>query len=178
MRQLLGIIAFLWVSVVIFGGLGESSSAEEAAASGADPGVSAAGYAGSGGGDRTVASSAGKLVLTRESDGHFYADVKINSATIRMLVDTGASGIALTVRDAKRARAFDGVDTDTAVGQGAGGAVYGGFTALDRVKLGKVTAHDVPAVVIEGGDLSLLGQSFLREFRSVKIEDDRMILTS
>ena len=42
------------------------------------------------------------VLLLREPDGHFYADVSVGGATARMLVDTGASVIALTAEDANR----------------------------------------------------------------------------
>src|SRR4029453_12758841 len=42
-------------------------------------------------------------ILKREWDGHFYPDTQINGTTIRMLVDTGATGIALSRDDARRA---------------------------------------------------------------------------
>ena len=44
---------------------------------------------------------AGNAVLERAPDGHFYADVTIDGTTRNMLVDTGASVIALTGEDAR-----------------------------------------------------------------------------
>ena len=43
----------------------------------------------------------GAMVLDREQDGHFYANVRIDTRDYRMLVDTGASMIALTGDDAR-----------------------------------------------------------------------------
>ena len=34
----------------------------------------------------------GTVELERDADGHFYADVEINGSTVKMLVDTGATG--------------------------------------------------------------------------------------
>src|SRR5262245_56642238 len=45
--------------------------------------------------------NAGEVVLEREADGHFYADVGVDGATAHMLVDTGASVVALTAEDAE-----------------------------------------------------------------------------
>ena len=47
---------------------------------------------------------------------------------------------------------------------------------LDTVRLGKETARQVPVVILDGGNQSLLGQSFLRQFDTVEIKGDRMIL--
>lgn len=121
-----------------------------------------------------TASGGGALRLSRESDGHFYADVKINGTPIRFLVDTGASGVALSRSDAQRAGIALGPITET-VGEGASGAVLGQWTHLDRVELGGRTATGVNAVVLAGGDMSLLGQSVLREF-AIDVRGDEMVL--
>ena len=114
--------------------------------------------------------------LKREADGHFYADVEINNMPIRILVDTGASGIALTRDDARRAGLPVSVGMFDVVGEGASGDVHGEYVKLDTVRLGKETAREVPAIILDGGNQSLLGQSFLRQFETVEIKGDRMIL--
>lgn len=118
----------------------------------------------------------GEVVLTRQSDGHFYADTQINGSTVRMLVDTGASGIALTRDDARKAGIGISVGMPTVVGEGAGGAVRGEYVTLDRISLGAESATSVPAVVLDGGGQSLLGQSFLQLFASVEIKGETMVL--
>ena len=117
----------------------------------------------------------GTITLDRNSDGHFYADAQINGTSIHFLVDTGATGIALTHDDAQRA----GVPmsgSSMPIGMGAGGALTGEIVALDRVSLGPKEVRDMRAAVIDGGDISLLGQSFLSQFASVSIENDKMML--
>jgi len=114
--------------------------------------------------------------LERERDGHFYADVEINGTPIRALVDTGASGIALSRDDARRAGVGVSIGMPEVVGEGASGAVRGERIVLDRVALGPKSAEDVGAVVLDTGDMTLLGQSFLSEFDSVEIQGDKMIL--
>jgi aspartyl protease family protein len=114
--------------------------------------------------------------LKRQTDGHFYADVEINNMPIHILVDTGASGIALSRDDARRAGLTVSVGMFDIVGEGAGGDVRGEFVTLDTVRLGKQTARQMPAVILDGGEQSLLGQSFLRQFQTVEIKNDTMIL--
>jgi len=120
--------------------------------------------------------AAGGLTLKREPDGHFYADTMINGASIRMLVDTGASGIALSRDDARRAGIGISIGMPNVVGQGAGGDVHGEMVMLDRVSLGGESATGMPAIVLDGGDQSLLGQAFLGKFASVEIRGDTMVL--
>ncbi|MFL6761329.1 MAG: hypothetical protein ACJ8FB_02100 [Sphingomicrobium sp.] len=52
----------------------------------------------------------------------------------------------------------------------------GEWVRLDRVELGPLSARDLDAAVLDGGQQSLLGQSFLRKFGKVQIEEDRMVL--
>lgn len=126
--------------------------------------------------DRTAALGSPQEI-TRDPDGHFYADVQVNGTRLRMLVDTGATAIVLTQRDAVAAGVGAGPGEFTAVAQTAGGAVHYKPVTLDRVAVGSLSATRVPAAVTETGlSVSLLGQSFLRELKSVRIEDDRMIL--
>ncbi|MFB0612460.1 retropepsin-like aspartic protease family protein [Aurantiacibacter poecillastricola] len=119
----------------------------------------------------------GEVTLEREYDGHFYADVSVDGVPSRMLVDTGASVIALTGADAMAMGLYWDESDVTAVAQGASGAVYGVNTRLPRVRLGDFEATDVEAVIVpEGLGISLLGQSFLGTIDNVRIADDRMVL--
>lgn len=125
----------------------------------------------------TSGSAAGVTELHRAGDGHFYAGVTANGRAITMLVDTGASVVALTGADARAA----GLNWNPAqlgvVAQGAGGPIRGIALTLDRVTLGGHEARDVRAVIIpEGLPISLLGQSFLATVEPVRIEKDRMVL--
>lgn len=126
--------------------------------------------------ERSRVTEEGALELYRESDGHFYADVQINGATIHALVDTGASQIALSRADAGSAGIATSIGMPNVIGEGASGAVHGEVVTLDRVTLGSRTAEGMRAVVLEGGEQSLLGQSFLSEFDSVEIRGDTMVL--
>jgi aspartyl protease family protein len=121
-------------------------------------------------------SQDGSLELQRNSDGHFYADVRINGANLHMLVDTGASVIALSRDDAQMAGIATSIGMNDVVGRGADGAVHGEVVKLDNVELGPLSAEGLDAIVLNSGEQSLLGQSFLSKFSSVEIQGDRMIL--
>lgn len=118
----------------------------------------------------------GTIELKREADGHFYANVEINGLPIRALVDTGASAIALSRQDARSAGLAVSAGMFEVVGQGASGEVRGEFTKLDKVTLGHKNAEHLPAIILDSGDISLLGQSFLSRFDSVEINGDTMSL--
>ena len=118
------------------------------------------------------------ISLPRAGDGHFYAEVQIDMAPTLMLVDTGASTIALTEDDALAAGLYWNEADLTTVAQGASGPVRGVRVTLPQVSLGGIEARDVPAIVVpEGLPISLLGQSFLSQVRTVAIEGDSMVLS-
>lgn len=118
-----------------------------------------------------------EVVLRRREDGHFYADVEVNGTEIEFMIDTGASGIALTRRDAEKLGLFWNENDLDVVGRGVSGAVSGTMVRLDRVELGDREARDLPAAIIpEGLDVSLLGQSFLSRIGEVRINGDEMLL--
>lgn len=120
-----------------------------------------------------------ELVLARERDGHFYASVTVDGVPARMLVDTGASVVALTGDDARAMGLYWADNEVLPVAQGASGAVYGVHTVLPRMQVGDFAANNVPAIIIpEGLDVSLLGQSFLGTINTVSIVNDRMVLGS
>ncbi|HZU51418.1 MAG TPA: TIGR02281 family clan AA aspartic protease [Sphingomicrobium sp.] len=126
--------------------------------------------------EQNVASLDGAVVLQRSENGHFYADVAVNGVPVRMLVDTGASGIALSQEDARAAGIATSIGMNDVVGEGAGGSVHGDFVTIDRIALGPKSVEQMPALVLNGGEQSLLGQAFLKQFASVEIHGDTMTL--
>lgn len=124
----------------------------------------------------SLVSDDGTVEIQRSSDGHFYADVQINGAPVHALVDTGATGVALSRDDARSAGVATSIGMNDVVGEGADGDVRGEYVKLDRVSVGQKTVENVDAVVLNSGQLSLLGQSVLSKFDSVEIHGDTMVL--
>ena len=114
--------------------------------------------------------------LRRDGGGHFLAQARINGQSIQAVVDTGASTVALTVADAQRA----GIAVDPArfdvVGTGAGGAVRGHEISLASVSVDGKEVRSIRGVVLEGLDVSLLGQSYLSRISGVEMRGEEMIL--
>jgi len=123
--------------------------------------------------------SGADMALAREPDGHFYAKVKVDGSDYRMLVDTGATVVALTGEDARAMGLAWDPNAVAPVARGAGGAVYGVTTTIPDMTVGDFEARDVQAVIIpEGLGISLLGQSFLSHVPKVDIADDKLTLSS
>jgi clan AA aspartic protease (TIGR02281 family) len=117
------------------------------------------------------------IILDRQSDGHFYTTARTDGADIRFLVDTGASAIALTGEDASAIGLSWNEEELQKVGRGVSGDVFGKPVLLDRVQIGDLIVSNVQAAIIpEGLDVSLLGQSFLSKVGTVNITGDKMTL--
>jgi len=122
-------------------------------------------------------SSGGEVRLGRSGDSHFYADTEIDGTNIRMMVDSGASIIALTRRDAEAI----GIDVDglpvTGTARTAGGDVPMRTVMLDSVEVDGIEVRRVEAAVVDADmGVSLLGQSFLSKLDAVNVEGDTMTL--
>jgi aspartyl protease family protein len=124
----------------------------------------------------TVISNDGTVELDRSGDGHFYADVQVNGSPVHMLVDTGATSIALSRDDARSAGIATSIGMNDVVGRGADGDVHGEYVKVDRMELGPKTVEGLDAIILNSGRQSLLGQSFLAKFDSVEIHGDTMVL--
>ena len=102
-----------------------------------------------------------ETVLERAENGHFYANAEVNGQLVRFVVDTGATGVALTEEDARRIGIPFSRDEFTIVGTGASGPVRGKAVMLDKVSLDGKDAREVRGAILEGSDISLLGQDYL-----------------
>ncbi|MFC4254311.1 TIGR02281 family clan AA aspartic protease [Altererythrobacter xixiisoli] len=120
---------------------------------------------------------AGAVTLPRSENGHFYAPVTIDGRAVEMLVDTGASVIALTGADAA-ALGFDwNEDEIVPVGRGASGTVMGKAIVIDQVQMGDLAAERIDAVIVPAGlTTSLLGQSFLSRIGPVEMQGDTLLI--
>jgi aspartyl protease family protein len=117
------------------------------------------------------------IELRRASDGHFHATLEVNNVPVRFIVDTGASGIVLSGRDAARVGLDPAALTYTGRAQTANGLVQIAPVRLGTVSLGAFTDTAVPAAVNSGAiDGSLLGMSYLDRFARIEIEGDTMTL--
>jgi aspartyl protease family protein len=96
---------------------------------------------------------------------------------VRFIVDTGASVIALTPRDARKA-GLDPADLPrSAIVSTANGKVAAGWVRLDEVRIERIRLGGVDAVVIdEGLEHSLLGMSFLSQLDSWQVSPTSMLL--
>ena len=106
-----------------------------------------------------LGDNASSVTLKRGLDGHYRAEALINNQKVDVLVDTGATGVAISqaVADKLGLKSIDAIRTNTANGDSVGYMVR-----LNSVKVGGVEAKNVSAMIAPGldGDV-LLGMSYL-----------------
>jgi len=111
-------------------------------------------------------------------NGHYMVKAYINNQPISVLVDTGASAVALSAEDADRANLHPRLLTYDVGVATANGSVKAARVKLDKVEIDNVRLDNVDALVLPPGALSgtLLGMSFLSRLSSFSSEGGRLIL--
>jgi aspartyl protease family protein len=104
--------------------------------------------------------------------GHYVVRARINKFDIEVMVDTGASVVALSYEDAQRANLHPNNLNFNVPVSTANGNVNAARVKLDRVEIDTVRVENVDAMVLPQGALNgtLLGMSFLSKLDSFKSE--------
>ena len=125
------------------------------------------------------AAGAGRqsVTLSPDKSGHFVAMGSINGGSVRFIVDTGATLVALQASEATRL-GLDYLKGQRAQVQTANGVAAVYRIQLDTVKIGDIEVRNVDAVVGENdtAGLTLLGMSFLNRME-MKRDSQSMTLT-
>ncbi|SDA65101.1 TIGR02281 family clan AA aspartic protease [Sinorhizobium sp. NFACC03] len=119
-----------------------------------------------------------EVVLHKMLNGHFETSATVNGKDINMLVDTGASSIALTYEDAERI----GLDPENlsyiVTVMTANGRAQAAPVMLQEISVGPITRRNIGATVAAKGrlDQSLLGMSFLSTLEMLQMRTDELRL--
>lgn len=125
----------------------------------------------------SAVSAAGSATLYSDAAGHYFSEGQINGVTLKFLVDTGATAIALNSGDAKYA-GINYKNGERIKMQTANGTVNAYLVVINTLKLGGIVLHQVEAVVHEGGSppVVLLGMTALNRL-DMKREGITLTLT-
>lgn len=126
---------------------------------------------------RAAPSSNASVTLQADTRGHFVVRGQVNGgSSLDMLVDTGATVVAIPAADATRL----GINYKAGkLGRAstANGLVNAYYIKLDTLKIGDIELNQVDASVIEGGlSHTLLGMSFLNRME-MRRDGEKMTLT-
>ncbi len=118
------------------------------------------------------------VVIPRDGRGSFEVDGRVNGRRIGFMVDTGASVIALTARNAARLGIHPPQNAFVAEVRTANGTVRAAPARLDVVEIGGLEVRDVAALVLPDQALSdnLLGLSFLSRLHRFEYSDGKLVL--
>jgi len=109
--------------------------------------------------------------------GQYHYKGRVNSGYVDFLVDTGASAIALTLVDARKAGVRESDLSYNVPISTAGGRNYAARITLDQVALGGIMLRDVEALVVKDGlETSLLGMTWLGQLQEVKATPNALLL--
>lgn len=116
------------------------------------------------------------VTLSADARGHFVTLGSINGASMRFLVDTGASFISFSNADAKR-MGISYLNGERMMMSTANGNVQAYRVTLNTVKVGSITLNQVDAVVHDTAmPVALLGMSFLKRLE-MRREGNSLTLT-
>lgn len=127
---------------------------------------------------QSVMTDQGRVEVPLAPDGHYYLTLAVNGTPVNFLVDTGASQVVMSRKDAERA----GIDTENLAylgrAQTANGEVRTALTWVDEMSLGGITDKGV-RVWVNSSDMekSLLGMGYLRRWSRIEIQNRALVLT-
>ena len=115
--------------------------------------------------------------LSADARGHFVTTGSINGGSVRFLVDTGATFVALPAAEARRL-GIDYLHGQRAQVQTANGVAVAYRVKLDTLRIGDIEVNNVDAMVSEGDTMgvTLLGMSFLNRMEMTR-DGQSMTLT-
>lgn len=115
--------------------------------------------------DTVARGISGTVRLHAGQNGHFETTAYINGRPVEVMVDTGASMVALTWEDARRAGIFLRDNDFKHKVSTANGTARVAAVTLNDVAIEDIRVHNVRAVVAEPGNLqtTLLGMTFLSQ---------------
>lgn len=125
------------------------------------------------------AGAQAQAAIARADDGHYWTLAMVDGRPVRMLVDTGASVVALTRQDAAALGLNPAADQFTVTVQTAAGAARAAPVQLAQIAVGDARVERVTALVVEDGlPHSLLGMSYLGRLNGFQAGPDGLTLTS
>lgn len=126
----------------------------------------------------TAVQDAGDVTLKAGDSGHFETEAEVNGRGIEVMVDTGATMVALTYEDAQRAGIFLTNADFTGSVSTANGKSKIAPIQISSISIGGITVRNVQGAVTEPGKLhrTLLGMSFLGRLSRVDMRSKTLVL--
>jgi aspartyl protease family protein len=120
----------------------------------------------------------GKVRIESDGRGHFIAKARMNGRPMEVLVDTGATAIAITKSTARRLGLKLAEKDFRHKVKTANGETSAALATIDTVEIGKIRVQNVEAIVLADSDLSatLLGMSFLNRLARFEVSGGALLM--
>jgi aspartyl protease family protein len=127
---------------------------------------------------RPAYSDSRSVVVAPDGRGHFQVEGRVDNRFMEFMVDTGASAVALTARDAAAVGLHPADSEFTITVRTANGVVRAAPVKLNTVEIGGIMVRDVQAMVLPEHALSdnLLGLSFLSRLHRFEFSGGKLVL--
>ena len=116
-----------------------------------------------------ISSPNGKRSVQLEADrlGHYVVAGQVNGQTVTFLVDTGASGVSIPGKVAKKLNLKPGLQYPVST---ANGSIMVRQTSIATLSIGDLSLENVRASINSSmdGEVGLLGMTYLRHFELVQ----------
>jgi len=116
--------------------------------------------------------------LHADSRGHFEANALINGHGIGVMIDTGATSVALRYEDAARLGLHAEPEEFVIPIATANGGTKAARAILQEIRIGNIRVRNVEALIVPAKALStnLMGMSFLKRLTRVQIAGSKLLL--
>ena len=123
-------------------------------------------------------ASGGAVTLTPDARGHYFAPIEVNGRVSTMMVDTGASTVALSADDVRKLGVIVPANAPTVQISTANGVINAQRVRLPEVRLDTIVVRDVEATLLPESvrSVSLLGMSFMSKLSSFQVSEGELTL--
>ena len=111
-------------------------------------------------------------------NGHFYADILLNRREVHVLIDTGASVLALRDSDAEAVGLYPRPADFSYPVNTANGQTFAALMHVDEAELGDLVIRDVEVFVLPDENLaiSLLGMNVLSRMGKIQFDANELVI--
>jgi len=116
--------------------------------------------------------------IDMDKSGHFISEFRLNGRTVRAMIDTGATLVAVNTSTARRIGIRLVPSDFKYTVKTANGNVAAAAAVIDEITIGRITVDNVQAAVLPDRALdgTLVGMSFLGQLRSYNVENGALVL--
>lgn len=120
------------------------------------------------------------ILVKADEQGHFVINAKLNGRAQKVLLDTGATSVAINEKTARRIGLRLKPKDFKYTAKTANGHASYAIGKIREIRIGGITISNVQAAVMKGKGLEevLLGMSFLKRLKSVELKGKNLKLTN